>query len=237
MERMTNHRTVIPNALPDQPLPLFFEKAGRFSGALQEGRLRDDAPYGKGSFGTQPLAEDGAVRDVALRRPEPAIQRSRDASPLRRKAFAMLGRLSCLHWDNCKVIFSRRTAFCYTLEALTAGHEERRILECYERALFICHGQAVDFAVSTGDIVRFNLSSTVTKARRMLMTDGLTSCERVSRWYRKRRATAHLKGLLPEMQSVSPKICEAISPPAPLPDDLAELRRKIAESLGCDGPD
>jgi len=173
----------------------------------------------------------GAERGVAQSGANDTGQRPGRHSPLRRKAFAMLRRLANEHWDNCKVTFSHRTGFRYALDALAVGHEEERILDCYSRALFVCHGLATDIAASSGEIVYFNPSSTVTKARRFLERDGLTAKERIAQWYRNRQKAK-------DNSSLATPLCPpSVSPPEPLPDDVAELRRKIAESLGCDLPD
>ena len=79
--------------------------------------------------------------------------------------------------------FSSRAAHCYALQALTDGHDEGRIISCYEQALSVAHGFAVDQAASTGRIVHFNASSTVLKAAVLLAKDGLDRCERMARWY------------------------------------------------------
>lgn len=123
----------------------------------------------------------------------------------------MLKPLADSHWDNCKVLFARPTAYCYALRALVDGHDERRIVSRYSDALFVCHGFAVDQAASTGKITFFNPSSTVGKARELLAKDGLTRDERVANWYRK-RAEAELV------------------PPIP-PEQLVGMRAQIAASL------
>ena len=141
-----------------------------------------DRPYKeKDSFGIQQTDLYGARRDVAQWRGSgKPDERRRSQARLRKKAFALLRSLASAHWDNCKVIFTRRTAYRYALRALTDGHEERRILSCYSDALFVCHGFAVDQAGSTGKIAFFNLSSTVTKARQLLAKDGLTRDARMA---------------------------------------------------------
>ena len=141
-----------------------------------------DGPYiRKDSFGIQQTDLYGARRDVAQWRGSgKPDERRRSQARLRKKAFALLQSLASAHWDNCKVIFTRRTAYRYALRALTDGHEERRILSCYSDALFVCHGFAVDQAGSTGKIAFFNLSSTVTKARQLLAKDGLTRDARMA---------------------------------------------------------
>lgn len=156
----------------------------------------------------------GAKRDVALSRE--MIKRSKPKpipKPLRRKAFALQPLLLALHWDNCKVAFSRRASFCYALRALLNGHEQERIVASYDRALFVCHGFAVDQAASTGKLVAFNASSTIKKARELLAKDGLGRAERVTNWYKK-----HAESPLPE----------------PDPAELAEMRAQIAATFPRD---
>lgn len=145
-----------------------------------------DNPYKKkDSFGIQQTDEYGARRDVAQLRdkedPPPAREQRR--ARLVRKAFSLLPRLHGSHYDNCKVTFSRRTAHSYALQALIDGHDQERILRCYEEALFICHGFAVDRSASAGKVVYFNPSSTVSKARKLLAKDGLDRRARVRKWY------------------------------------------------------
>lgn len=108
----------------------------------------------------------------------------------KKKAFSLQKRLGSCHWDNRKVQFTSRAAHCYALRALVDGHEERRIISCYEQALFVCHGHAVDKAASGGKIVHFNASSTIVKAAALLAKDGLERRERMGRWYATRQTSA-----------------------------------------------
>ena len=126
----------------------------------------------------------------------------------------MLKPLADNHWDNCKVLFARPTAYRYALKALVEGHDERRIVACYADALFVCHGFAVDQAASTGRITFFNPSSTVGKARDLLAKDGLTRSERVANWYRNRA------------QESAPEPIASMTP-----EQLAEMRALMAASL------
>ncbi len=175
-----------------------------------------DRPYmGEDSFGIQQTDLYGARRVVAQWREFEDSGKSRPpATRLRRKAFAMLKPLTDSHWDNCKVLFARPTAYRYALNALVEGHDERRIVSCYADALFVCHGFAVDQAASTGRITFFNPSSTVGKARELLARDGLTRSERVANWYRTRAKE---------------------SAPNPIglmtPEQLTEMRALMAASL------
>ena len=180
-----------------------------------------DSPYKeKDSFGIQQKDLYGAGRDIAQWRGwEKADRRRPGRLRLRRKAFALLRSLSAAHWDNCKVTFSRSTAYRYALLALVDGHDERRILARYSDALFVCHGFAVDKAASAGKIAFFNLSSTVTKARQLLAKDGLTRGERVARWYRN-NPRSDSRGTHVEIT----------------PADLALARQQIAASLGIEIP-
>jgi hypothetical protein len=145
-----------------------------------------DNPYKKkDSFGIQQTDEYGAGRDVAQSREQEDPPPARDPARARlvRKAFSLLPRLQSSHYDNCKVKFSRRTAHSYALRALIDGHDQERVLRCYEEALFICHGFAVDRSASAGKVVFFNPSSTVSKARKLLARDGLDRTARVRKWY------------------------------------------------------
>jgi len=178
-----------------------------------------DNPKEEDSYGIQQKDSYGARRDMAQscgREKENAHRKSHPR--LRKKAFAMLGKLEDRHWDNCKVTFNRRTAFTFALEALNNGHDGPRILACYADALFLCHGLAVDQAASTGRVMFFNLSSTVTKAGKLLAKDGLTRQERMANWYQNRTRN--------NSQKINSETGIA---------DLAQLREKIAASLGIGG--
>ena len=144
-----------------------------------------DGPYiRKDSFGIQQKDLYGARRFVAhLRDGREADVRTNARSRLCRKAFSLLSRLRECHYDNCKVRFASRTAYRYALRALQDGHDQTRIVGSYEAALFVCHGFAVDRAAHIGKVVHFNLSSTVSKARKLLAKDGLSRPERVGKWY------------------------------------------------------
>ena len=118
--------------------------------------LCDSAYNEKDSFGIQQKDLYGAGRDITQWRGwEKADRRRPGRLRLRRKAFALLQSLSDAHWDNCKVTFSRCTAYRYALLALVDGHDEGRILARYSDALFVCHGFAVDEAASAGKIAFF----------------------------------------------------------------------------------
>jgi hypothetical protein len=178
-----------------------------------------DNPKEEDSYGIQQKDSYGARRDMAQSRGMESENVRRKSHPrLRKKAFSMLEELADSHWDNCKVTFNRRTAFTFALNALNDGHDESRILACYADALFLCHGMAVDQAAGTGRVTFFNLSSTVTKAGELLAKDGLTRRERMANWYQKRtRNNSH--GIDSETGIA----------------DLAQLRKKIAASLGIGG--
>lgn len=186
---------------------------------LKNGGVCDPPIIREDSYGIQRSCLYGAKRDLARSHSEKREQHRAPRS-LQRRAFALVEELAGEHWDNCKVTFSRRTAFCYALKALQDGHEATRILRCYGRALFVCHGLAVDCAARAGRIIFFNLSSTVVKARKLLASDGLIAQERISLWYQNHSHPPLTPALASE----------------PIPFDTAELRRKIAESLGCDEP-
>lgn len=144
-----------------------------------------DNPLTKDSFGIQQPDSYGAERHILLSRGEKESESV--PLPLKKKAFSLQKRLESCHWDNCKVEFSSRAAHCYALRALVDGHEERRIISCYEQALFVCHGHAVDKAAGCGTIVFFNPSSTIVKAAALLAKDGLERRERIGRWYAARQ--------------------------------------------------
>jgi len=139
----------------------------------------------KDSFGIQQTNSYGAGRHVAQLRDkeDPPPPRELRRTRLVRKAFSLLPRLQGSHYDNCKVAFSRRTAHSYALSALIDGHDQERIVRCYEEALFICHGFAVDRSANLGKVVFFNPSSTVSKARKLLAKDDLDRRARVRKWY------------------------------------------------------
>lgn len=190
----------------------------------------------KGSYGTQQMNLNGARREIVQQRTRTEEAKTiRAFERLRKKAFAMLKPLEQLHWDNCKVTFSARSTFCYALDALSVGHESTRMIRCYERALFICHGLATDMAANTGEVVYFNPSSTISKARRMLEADGLSARERIQCWYQNRRT---FRPILPVKcpQPIRGHRQASLATPvsdSPFPTDPEELRRMIAESLGC----
>ena len=170
---------------------------------------RCDNPLTKDSFGIQQPDSYGAKRGVVLSREEK--NSGPKLWPLKRKAFSLQKLLESCHWDNCKVQFSRRAAHCYAFRALTDGHEERRIISCYEQALFVCHGHAVDKAASAGRIILFNASSTIVKAAALLAKDRLDRRERMRRWY----ATHHTDTSYPSVD----------------PEELAAIRAQIAATF------
>lgn len=142
------------------------------SSLKNESRVCDN-PKKKVSFGKQQF-ENSAERKL-----EPK-------AGLKAKAFALLESIQWEHWDNCKVRWNSKMAYCYLYGALEDGHEEQRIMFCYQRALTICHAYAVDQGASKGSVVFFSLSSTVSKARKMLLADGMSSKERIVLWYQNR---------------------------------------------------
>ena len=101
---------------------------------------------------------------------------------LGKKAAQITDNLRRFHWDNCKVNFDRRLAYCYALGALRDGYDAAKILKCYERALQDCHALATDRTASRGQVCRFELSSTVRRAKRFLANDGLLTAERIGPW-------------------------------------------------------
>ena len=174
-----------------------------------------DIPYKKEDyFVIQQIKPYGAKRDIGPSRD--MIKRSKPKpipESLRRKAFSLLILLAGCHWDNCKVAFSRSAAFCYALRALIAGHEQERIIGCYEQALFVCHGFAVDETASTGTLTVFNASSTIKKARELLAKDGLSRSQRVTKWYRNH----------PDISADGPSDID--------PTELAKMRAQIAATF------
>lgn len=148
-----------------------------------------DLPYiGKDSFGIQQPELNGARRDIAKWRGfESRSGERRSGDPLRGKAFSLLSRLKACHWDNCKVHFISRTAFCYAYRSLHDGHEAEHIVSCYADALVVCHGFAVDQACTKGRVTFFAPSSTVSKAAKLLAKDGLSREQRMARWYERKR--------------------------------------------------
>lgn len=150
----------------------------------------------------------GAKRDVARRREGDSPHRASCGARLRRKAFALLPRLASRHYDNCKVVFSRRAAFRYALGALRDGHKQARIESAYEDALLVCHAFAVDRSASLGEVVFYNASSTVKKARERLAADGLSRHERRTQWYLRRVA---------ELREIRAQIAATFSPLAGCP--------------------
>jgi hypothetical protein len=64
-------------------------------------------------------------------------------------------------------------AYHYALRALRDGHDAAKILKCYEWALQECHALATDRTATRGQVRRFELSSTVRRAKRFLANDGL----------------------------------------------------------------
>ena len=100
---------------------------------------------------------------------------------LKSQAARITENLRQLHWDNCKVDFDRRLAYRYALGALRDGYDAAKILKCYERALQECHALATDRTASRGQICRFELSSTVLRAKRFLANNRLSKAERIRR--------------------------------------------------------
>lgn len=149
---------------------------------------------GEGCVATQPLNSNGAVRlnsaGAGSRCSAPGAGIPDALKRLKGKAFQLADELKKLHWDNCKVQFNSRIAFRFAFEALRDGHSQERILFCYEKSLVVCHGLAVDQAARTGQICFFVLSSTVSKARRMLASDGWTRRQRMERWCGMRQESA-----------------------------------------------
>lgn len=111
---------------------------------------------------------------------------------LGRKAAHVTAELHRLHWDNCKVEFDREAAFRFVWGSLRDGHDVADILRHYERALYECHAIATDRTASRGEVCRFEIFSTVHRARAFLSGDGLSKDERIRRWNANRRAKALL---------------------------------------------
>jgi hypothetical protein len=73
-------------------------------------------------------------------------------------------------WDNLKIERSDAHLFGFALRSIVAGHDAEKIHRCFERALKEMHGTATDVGLLQGNptSVRFSLSSTVSRAGRML---------------------------------------------------------------------
>jgi hypothetical protein len=155
-----------------------------------KGGVCDESVAREGCGTTQPIDLNSARRcfNRSIEKVGSRVGAKSRFSGLRRRAFVMIEELEALHWDNCKVRFARRTAFCYIFSALRGGHDRKRIVSCYQQALEQSHGFAVDRGASLGQIVFFELSSTVSKARKALAQDGLTPKARMQQWYAKRAA-------------------------------------------------
>jgi hypothetical protein len=181
-----NYTTLASEGQKLRPPPPPIPRAESNSPAIKLVAVVCDNPYKKkDSFGIQQTDEYGARRDVAQSRgkEDPPQAHEQRRARLVRKAFSLVRRLEGSHYDNSKVTFSRRTAHSYALRALIDGHDQERIVRCYEEALFVCHGFAVDRSASLGKVVFFNPSSTVSKARKLLAKDGLDRPARVRKWY------------------------------------------------------
>ena len=196
------------NKSPLAPAPVQVSAAANELKKYHENPRRCDNPLKKDSFRIQQPDLYGAARCFVLSRGRK--ERETKCSLLKKKAFSLQRRLAACHWDNCKVQFSSRAAHCYALRGLADGHEERRIISCYENALFVCHGHAVDRAASSGTIIFFNASSTIVKAATLLAKDGLDRRERMARWY-----SAHQTRISPCADS----------------EDLAAMRDQIAATF------
>ncbi len=181
-----NHTTLAPEGRKLEPPapPIKRADATSTAGKIVEA-VCDNPLKKKDSFGIQQSNSYGARRHVAQSRDQedPPRRRHEPRERLIRKAFSLLRRLQGCHYDNCKVTFSSRTAHCYALRALIEGHDQERIVHCYEKALFVCHGFAVDRSASAGKVIIFNASSTASKARQLLAKDGLNRRTRVRKWY------------------------------------------------------
>ncbi len=202
-------RPRLPTASSQQPQFVVPEREQHSARVCDNGNIR------KNYFVIQQPNLYGAKRGIASSRVVEKRPRSKPiAAALRRRAFCLVARLARCHWDNCKVLFSRRAGFSYAFRALADGHEQERILTCYEKALFVCHGFAVDQAASSGKATFFNASSTIKKARAFLALDGLSRSQRVSQWYAKNRNSK-----------------ESALAFEPDPDELAAIRAQIAATF------
>lgn len=180
----------------------------------------DNSTKSEGGSATQQTNSCGARRRFNSRASTYGSRTGADnIQQLRRKAFVLLASLEQLHWDNCKVLFNRRTAFSFLFLALQDGHEVTRILGAYEKALVQCHAFACDRAASRGEVCFFNLSSTVSKARKELARDGLNRSERVKKWYQRRKEQQQPAPAPAENKAVNAMTAE-------------ELHRAMAQSMG-----
>ncbi len=128
---------------------------------------------------------------------------------IQRRAAVLAQELEGLHWDNCKVIYQRGLTFAFALGALRDGHDAKVIVKCYDRALHECHAFATDRTAHLGHVCRFELSSTVSRARKHLNRDGLTPAQRVRRWREQKLNVANGAG---SREKSGPVTCEAGGP-------------------------
>ncbi len=80
--------------------------------------------------------------------------------------------LAHAHYDNCKVCFTRRTAWNYAAKALQDGHPTARIAAAYHKAVMYCHRLATDRGV------KMSPALSVWLARKDLAQDGKIPTQR-----------------------------------------------------------
>lgn len=106
---------------------------------------------------------------------------------LRRKAGAIVRRLSRLWWDNCKVespaesTEARAGVMGFVMTSMKEGFTESEISAAVDLALHRLHMTATD----RGE--RFTAASTITRAKEILAKDTRTRRERVTSFYDQRR--------------------------------------------------
>jgi hypothetical protein len=86
-----------------------------------------------------------------------------------RLAFAIARNyLEPIHYDNCKIAYEPKMAFCYARRALKNGCTKQDIIRCYDWALHDCHAMCVDIdpLTSAGG---WRASSTIHRAERLLV--------------------------------------------------------------------
>lgn len=140
--------------------------------------LKEHTAVGQKPTRDVPQNEDSSDASGISSRPGQKPESCSDA--IRRKAFAVADRLEQLHWDNCKVRYSRCAAHSYVKLALRAGHDEAKIVQCYRKKLEYCH-EITTHEMAAGGRLRHEKASpalTVWLARKELSEDGKVPEER-----------------------------------------------------------
>ena len=126
-------------------------------------RRPHDIPYTKGSLREHHEIKTLPAKAILAKR-EPTKKQIRFAHWLKRDLWDRSS------WDNLKIERSDAHLFGFALRSIVAGHDTERIHRCFEKALKEMHGTATDVGLMEGNAtgVRFTLSSTVSKAGRLL---------------------------------------------------------------------